>query len=136
MPAVIPTEIRRLVTERAGYRCEYCLLPQGMALHRHEPDYIVPIQHGGATDADNLALACLRCNRYKGPNVGSFDPLTSQLTPLFHPRWQAWSEHFHPAGAIIAPLTPEGRVTVRLLRLNDPDRLAEREHLIAARLYP
>ncbi len=35
---------------------------------------------------DNLALACLRCNRHKGPNVGSFDPLTGQLTPFFNPR--------------------------------------------------
>lgn len=36
---------------------------------------------------------------------------------------------------MIAPLTPEGRVTVRLLRLNDSDRLMERQRLIDAKLF-
>jgi len=135
MAALIPLELRRLVAERAGYRCEYCLFPQAVALHRHEPDHIVPLQHGGVTDPANLALACLRCNRYKGPNIGSFDPLTGQLVPLFHPRLQVWDEHFRYADADITPLTAEGRVTVRVLRFNDPDRLTERQRLIAARLF-
>ena len=85
MSESISVELRRLVAERAGQRCEYCLLPQTAALYRHEPDHIVPLQHDGATEADNLALACFRCNRFKGPNVGSFDPLTGRLTALFHP---------------------------------------------------
>lgn len=135
MTAPIAPELRRLVAERAGRRCEYCLLPQAVALHRHEPDHIIPVQHGGVTDAANLALACLRCNRYKGPNVGSIDPLTGELVPLFHPRRQIWAQHFQFVGAEIKPLTPEGRVTVRLLRLNDPDRLGERQRLIEAGLY-
>lgn len=135
MATPIAPNMRRLVSVRAGYRSEYCLLPEAVALHRHEPDHVVPIQHGGATEVDNLALACLRCNRYKGPNIGSFDPLTGQLAPLFNPRIHVWIQHFRLANAEIMPLTPEGRVTVRLLRLNDPDRLAERQRLIAAKLY-
>ena len=135
MSAMIAPELRRLVAERAGRRCEYCLLPQAVALHRHEPDHIIPLQHGGETDGDNLALACLRCNRYKEPNVGSIDPLTGQLVPLFHPRPQVWEQHFQIVDALIKPLTPEGRVTVRLLRLNEPDRLAERQRLIEAGLF-
>ena len=135
MAALIPLELRRLVAERAGYRCEYCLFPQAVALHRHEPDHIVPLQHGGVTDPANLALACLRCNRYKGPNIGSFDPLTGQLVPLFHPRLQVWDQHFQIVDAEIIPLTAEGRVTARVLRFNDPDRLTERQRLIAARLF-
>ena len=111
MAPPIPPELRQLVSARAGYRCEYCLLPQAVALHRHEPDHIVPIQ------------------------IGSFDPLTGLLTPLFHPRLHLWNQHFRFVDAEVKPLTPEGRVTVRLLRLNDPDRLAERQRLIAARLY-
>ncbi len=85
---------------------------------------------------DNLALACLRCNRHKGPNVGSFDPLTGQLTPFFNPRQQRWAEHFRLEQGEINPLTPEGRVTVRFLRLNDADRVAERQALQNAGLYP
>jgi len=135
MAEAITPELRRLVAERAGRRCEYCLLPEGVTLHRHEPDHIIPLQHGGTTDAANLALACLRCNRYKGPNVGSFDPLTGQLVALFHPRQQIWEQHFQIAGAEIKPLSPEGRVTVRLFRLNDPDRIAERQRLIETGLF-
>jgi len=33
------------------------------------------------------------------------------------------------------PLTPEGRVTVKILRLNDEERVIERIRLIAAGLY-
>ena len=135
MATPIQPDLRRLIAERAGYRCEYCLLPQAAALHRHEPDHIVPLQHGGVTDPANLALACLRCNRYKGPNIGSFDPLTGQLVPLFHPRLQIWDQHFQIVDAEIIPLTAEGRVTARVLRFNDPDRLTERQRLIAARLF-
>lgn len=135
MAAPIPPDLRRLIAERAGYRCEYCLLPQAAALHRHEPDHIVPLQHGGVTDLTNLALACLRCNRHKGPNIGSFDPLTGQLVPLFHPRLQVWDQHFQIVDGEIIPLTAEGRVTARVLRFNDPDRLTERQRLLAARLF-
>jgi hypothetical protein len=132
---IVPTALRRLVAQRAGHRCEYCLFPEAVALHRHEPDHIIPLQHGGATDSDNLALACLRCNRHKGANVGSFDPLTDQLVPLFHPRRQKWEQHFRMADAEIQPLTPEGRVTVRLLRLNDSNRIVERRRLVEAGLF-
>ena len=94
----IPADLRQLVIDRAGNRCEYCLLPQAAALHKHEPDHIVPIQNGGETNEHNLALACLRCNRYKGPNVGSFDPLTGKLVPFFNPRIHRWADHFRLEG--------------------------------------
>lgn len=38
-------------------------------------DHIIPRQHGGLTQLDNLALACLHCNRHKGPNLAGLDPL-------------------------------------------------------------
>lgn len=135
MSSDVPASLRQLVAERAAHRCEYCLLPQAVALHQHEPDHIVPRQHGGETHENNLALACLRCNRYKGPNVGSFDPLTGVLVPLFNPRTHAWASHFEWDGATIRPLTPEARVTVRILRLNDADRVAERQRLLEVGLY-
>ncbi len=127
--------LRKFVAERAGNRCEYCLLPQSVALHRHEPDHIVPVQHGGSTDEENLALACMRCNRFKGPNVGSFDPETGLLVPFFNPRQQVWHDHFQLEGGLIVPLTPEARVTVKLLRLNDADRVLERKLMLEAGLF-
>jgi hypothetical protein len=93
------------------------------------------VQQGGQTDADNLALACMRCNRYKGPNIGSLDSATGQLVSLFNPRIHRWTDHFELRGAIIHPLTPEGRVTVKILRLNDEARVEERLSLLEAGLY-
>lgn len=135
MTDYISDALRQLVFSRANGRCEYCLLSHTAVGHPHESDHIVPRQHGGVTDVDNLALACIRCNRYKGPNVGSFDPETRLLTPFFNPRTQAWNEHFELNGPRIQPLTPEGRVTVKILRLNDTDRLEERSILIEIGLY-
>lgn len=125
-----------VVSQRAGERCEYYMLSEAVSLHKHEPDHIIPRQHGGESVADNLALACLRCNRHKGPNVGSFDPLTGRLTPFFNPRQQEWAEHFRLEQAEIIPLTPEARVTVRIFHLNDADRVAERQALMNVGLYP
>lgn len=75
----VPAEVRRVVLERAGGRCEYCLYPQAFALLAFEVEHIVAEKHGGATAADNLALACAYCNRFKGSDPGSFDPETGQL---------------------------------------------------------
>ncbi|MEM9776163.1 MAG: HNH endonuclease signature motif containing protein [Chloroflexota bacterium] len=136
MAADISTKLRKLVAERANYCCEYCLMPQFAVFHKHEPDHIVPRQHGGQTDEENLALACMRCNRYKGPNVGSFDPNTGKLEPFFNPRTQDWTEHFTLSEATIEPLTAEGRVTVKILRINDEERLQERESLISSGVFP
>ncbi len=136
MSADISASLRRFVTERASGRCEYCLMPQSASALPHEPDHIIPLQHDGKTDADNLALACFRCNRHKGPNLGSLDPETGALAPFYNPRVHVWREHFRLDGALIQPLTPEARVTVKILRLNDARRVEERERLIALELYP
>ncbi len=42
MRSEIPDHLRRLIIERAGNRCEYCLLPQWAALHKHEPNHLIP----------------------------------------------------------------------------------------------
>lgn len=131
----VSESLRRLVFDRAESRCEYCLLPQAVALHKHEVEHIIPRQHGGTTDAHNLALACLRCNRLKGPNLGSIDPVSEQLVSFYNPRRHEWDEHFILVDGVIEPLSAEARVTVAILRLNDDDRVAERRALVAAGLY-
>lgn len=136
MPAELSLLLRQFVSQRANGRCEYCLLPQTNAIgHKHQPDHILPRQHGGETVEANLALACVFCNRNKGPNIGSFDPLTGNLTPFFNPRLHQWAEHFSLEGTTIRPVTPEGRVTEKIFRFNDKERLAERASLIEAGLY-
>jgi hypothetical protein len=123
----IPTTLRRQVIERAQNRCEYCLLPADVAFFPHEVDHVIAEKHGGATNLDNLAFACWRCNRHKGSDLTSFDPQTGQLSPLFNPRTQVWTEHFTYESNSIIGLTPEGRTTVHLLRLNSEERLLERK---------
>ena len=136
MSAEISASLRKLVRERAQDRCEYCLMPQSFSAFEHEPDHIIPVQHGGDTTAENLALACLHCNRRKGPNVGSFDPKTGVLVAFYNPRTHDWDTHFTLKGGVIRPLTPEARVTVKILQLNQEQQIEERVRLIALGMYP
>lgn len=131
-----PVALRRLVRERAKERCEYCLIPEALTLSRHWVDHVIAEKHGGLTEEQNVALSCVLCNLHKGTDLTSIDPLTRQLTPIFHPRRDAWADHFRFDGARIEPLTPTGRCTVRLLQLNHPRRIAERELLIRLGLLP
>lgn len=135
MASYLSPSVRLLVAQRADYRCEYCLLPMTYATHRHEPDHIIPVQHDGDSGDQNLAFSCFECNRNKGPNVGSFDPITGLLTPFFNPRSHHWEAHFGWSGVLIIPLTAEGRVTVKILRVNDEGRLPLRRHLMQLKLY-
>ncbi len=125
----IPTELRRLIVERARERCEYCLLPAHLSFFPHEIDHIIAEKHGGVTASENLALACWRCNRHKGSDLGSFDPHTHAFVFLFNPRTQVWHDHLAFHNEHIVGMTPEGRATVSLLRLNSEERLAERQRL-------
>jgi hypothetical protein len=131
----ISAALRRLVSERAQGRCEYCKISEQSVLVPHEIDHVVAQKHGGLTEADNLALSCTLCNKYKGSDIASIDPETGQLTFLYHPRRDSWPDHFQLQNARFIPLTPVGRVTVRLLQLNHPDRMTERELLIAAGVF-
>lgn len=132
----IPVALRQLVIERADGCCEYCLVRLEDVLLPHQPDHIIAEQHGGETTIENLALACIHCNRHKGSNIASLDTATKQLVPLFNPRSDIWSEHFSLDDAYIRPLTVVGRVTVNLLKLNDPERIRVRQALIEIERYP
>lgn len=114
----ISAALRRQVRERANGRCEYCLLTEVKAFFPHEPDHIIAQKHGGQSVLNNLALACFDCNRFKGSDIASVDPVSGVLSPLFNPRLHQWSEHFQLDNGHIVPLTAVGRATERLLRLN------------------
>jgi hypothetical protein len=105
-------------------------------LFAHEPDHIIATQHGGATIGENLALACVDCNRRKGPNLSSVDPDSRGVVVLYHPRQDSWTAHFALDGDRIVGLTPTGRATVFLLQLNSEERLRIRRRLWRAGRYP
>ena len=50
--------LRKVVRQRAGGRCEYCHLPEEFSELSFHVEHIIPRQHGGTDDPENLALAC------------------------------------------------------------------------------
>lgn len=135
MGAIDPN-VAQFVRERANDVCEYCLSPQRIYRLRFQIEHIIARQHGGEDSLDNLALACGRCNRYKGSNIAGIDPITGSLSRLFDPRKDHWSEHFKWEGPNVVGCTAVGRVTVGLLVMNHPDVLAVRHELIASNQFP
>ena len=131
----IPKALRRQVASRANFRCEYCLFPERFATFRHQIDHIISVQHGGQSILENLAYACIHCNRFKGPNIAALDR-SGQVSWVFDPRQQNWIDHFHLNAAVIEPLTGIGEATVRLLKINDVLRVQERLLLQQAGVYP
>ncbi|HEX3131436.1 MAG TPA: HNH endonuclease signature motif containing protein, partial [Thermoanaerobaculia bacterium] len=123
---------------RANRICEYCLIHEEDTFFGCEVDHVISQKHGGPTEEDNLALACLICNRNKGSDIASLSPKTRELVRLFNPRTDRWLEHFAFAqdGFTIEALTPIGEATVRILGLNDGERLLERQALQAEGRYP
>lgn len=115
------------VRQRADHRCEYCQLRQEdsplAALHI---EHVIPKKHGGSDDLQNLALACIDCNLHKGPNLTGIDPESGEITELFHPRRETWSDHFEWRGIYIVGRTAVGRATIRVLNMNSDDQLALR----------
>jgi hypothetical protein len=118
------------IWKRAGNRCEYCRIPHPRYRLPFQIDHIIAHQHGGPTAIGNLALACLHCNRFKGPNIAGLDPGSNELVRLFHPRTDIWDSHFQFEGARIAGTTAIGRATVQVLAMNAPDLLLVRLELI------
>ena len=129
MASDISEQVRARVARRAGHRCEYCLIHENDAGFPHQVDHVVSRKHGGTSAFDNLAYACILCNRYKGSDVASINPKTGEAVRLFHPRHNRWEDHFRLDPDFIEPLTDAGRATVRLLRLNAAERVAERRLL-------
>ena len=135
----IPAELARRIRETAANRCGYCLSPQHLVMARLEIEHIIPVARGGTDDEANLWLACPLCNNHKSDKTAAVDPETGEMTPLFNPRAQQWSEHFRWSsdGIRIIGLTPVGRATVIALHLSDdPDALEVRSYWVIAGWHP
>jgi 5-methylcytosine-specific restriction endonuclease McrA len=95
--------VREFVRERAGNRCEYCLLEQKhLPFSTFQVEHIIPRKHGGDDAPVNPALACDRCNSHKGTNLTGIDPETGEIVPLCNPRQHLWEEHFRLSDVTIA----------------------------------
>jgi hypothetical protein len=123
--------LEELVPRRAGFRCEYCPLPQPLVSTPFQFDHITAESHGGPTTKENLAFACFPCNNFKGPNLAGLDPEPGKVLRLYHPRRNGWKAHFRWEAELIVGLTGIGRATINTLRLNHPARLALRRSLLS-----
>ncbi len=63
--AAIWAVIRARIFKRDDYTCQYC----GARGVKLECDHVVPVALGGGHEDENLATACLRCNRSKGHRI-------------------------------------------------------------------
>src|SRR4029077_5901997 len=94
---------------RAARTCECCRMPQSCDPLPFGIDHVKVLYHHGPTSPENLALACFNCNTFKASNAAGYDPGTGELTRLFNPRTDEWSQHFAWAGPELIGSTPVGR---------------------------
>lgn len=134
----ISAAIRQRVLEAARHRCGYCQTQQavvGITLHI---EHIIPLAASGSSEEDNLWVACPTCNNYKGTQTQAVDPETGEMTALFNPRRQIWSEHFawSEDGITIIGLTSVGRATVTALKMNEAPIQRSRRRWVLAGWHP
>lgn len=137
MTEKIPKRLQQEVRERAGLMCEYCLIHEEDSFLPHEVDHVIAVKHGGSSSIDNLAWSCFVCNRHKGSDLSSIDPVTGKLVRLFNPRSDPWIEHFNlDSNGGIVPKSDVARVTEFLLKLNTPEQIEIRKLLFNFRKRP
>jgi hypothetical protein len=128
--------LKELVWRRADRRCEYCQAAQEFDRLPFEVDHILSRKQGGLTRPNNTCLACFACNHHKGPCVGGRDNVTKKFVSLFNPRRHKWHRHFRWDGPVLLGLTPTGRVTVAVLKINLDYRVSFRQRLIDEGVFP
>lgn len=132
----IGADLRRRVVARAEEICEYCLLAEDDTFYGCAADHIISEKHGGGTDDENLAYACVCCNQAKGSDIGSINWDTEEFVRFYNPRMDRWADHFELVGNRIEGLTPIGLVTARILGFNTGERVLERQSLQSIGRYP
>jgi hypothetical protein len=131
-------ELRAAVVARADERCEYCHLPRRGQVATFPIDHVLPRSSGGETLLDNLALACPHCNAHKWAHTSALDPLSRETVPMFNPRTQTWTDHFHWSTqelGVLEGTTPCGRATITQLQINDPEMVEIRRLLATLGLF-
>lgn len=138
MSVYIPVELQRQIRSRFANCCAYCQTAESLTVTTFEFEHIVPIAKSGETSFENLCLACPSCNRYKAVRQTAIDPTTQIEVRLFHPQQQGWAEHFkwNEAATEIIGLTPTGRATIVVLRMNRPQLLRVRQMWVKMGEHP
>jgi HNH endonuclease len=139
MPKIyVSVAIQRALLELSRGYCEYCVLPSNFSTDFYHNEHIIPLILNGKTELENLARSCGICNNGKRDKIEHIDPLTRQVVRLYHPRQDMWTDHFQWSGdnLYIVGLTPIGRATIDLLKLNRSNAFNLRKLLKLADLHP
>ncbi len=136
MSKYISYEVRDAVALRANNVCEYCLIAEEDAYFKFQVEHIISRKHGSSSDLENLALACVFCNRYKGSDIASLSSETGELVRFYNPRVDRWRDHFRLNGVMIEALAEIGEATIRILQMNHDDQILERQILSRRGRYP
>ncbi len=85
---------------------------------------------------DNLAYSCPHCNQYKGTDFTTFLESYTVIVTIFNPRLHDWNKHFTVENGMILPRSKIAKATVKLLKLNEPERIIQRQILQETGAYP
>jgi HNH endonuclease len=129
MNRYISEKLRLDVALLANFRCEYCRIHEDDLFFSYQIDHIISIKHGGETELENLAYACSMCNQNKGSDLGTYLSDSKRLIRLFHPRKDNWKTHFEVNNGEIIGKTKIGLATIKVLDLNNVDRIILRQEL-------
>lgn len=134
----LPADLRKQLEDVDDHRCAYCQTTQANSGQPMVVDHILPETQGGDTAFHNLCFACRRCNEYKGAQTAAIDPLTGEMTPIFHPRHDRWQEHFawDESTILLVGLTQNGRATIIALNINNPVIVAARRRWASVGWHP
>jgi len=71
------------------------------------------------------------CNFSKGTDISAYIVSTEEIVDLYNPRKNEWKHHFElQTNGFLKPLSISGQGTIRLLKLNDPNKVQERKNLL------
>jgi 5-methylcytosine-specific restriction endonuclease McrA len=126
----IPDKLREQVIARAKGLCEYCQTNRDIVVYM-EIDHIRPVSKGGKTEAKNLCLACVNCNRAKS-NLMNEDEI------LFDPRTDYWDAHFKwdKTRTHLIALTSMAQRTIDHLNMNNELVVKARVFWVKAGWHP
>ena len=112
-------------------------MPDFLAFATFHIDHVISQKHGGKTNFANLAYACPVCNSYKGTDVGTvWGDEQLVFVPFFNPRLHNWHDHFLVENGLLVPQTIIAQGTTNILRINDVNRIIERQQMQEVGLYP
>ena len=129
--------LRRLIRERGAYRCAYCLTTEAITGMEMEVDHITPEVLGGRTDED--ICVCLARHATSTMATERRVPMPTQVS-----RCRSSTRGIN-AGVIISRgadgiyiegLTPAGRATISVLRLNRELLVLARQRWVSGGWHP